>query len=444
MDTFKAVSGTENSGSFSPSPRPGKGYQALLVGLLSLNFGILFFDRNALSFLMPFVKPDLALTNTQVGLTASALSLTWALSAFIFGALSDRTGRRKVYLIAGTIAFSLCSFMSGLATTFLLLAGTRLLMGATEGMVMPVSQSLTVQAVEPRHRGVAMGVVQNFGSNLLGSFAAPVLLVAFATAFGWRNAFFLAGIPGLITAALMWWLIRENEIANTRPSFARRPSAGVIAEILASRNMLLCALIAVLLVSYLVICWAFLPLYLTQVRQFEPQTMGWLMGTLGVSATITSFVVPGLSDRLGRKPVMVIVPAIGIILPLGAMYFGGSAWVLAAIFFTGWALVGCFPMFMAVIPSESVDARHVATAMGFVVGTGEILGGVFLPAIAGWAADLSSLSAPLWIMIGLCSAAALVALGLRETAPAIVQSAPHGQMPPDPAPESFTLKATMK
>jgi MFS family permease len=112
------------SNSALPGTGTSPGYQALLVGLLSLNFGILFFDRNALNFLMPFVKPDLALTNTQVGLTASALSLTWALSAFIFGAMSDRSGRRKVYLIAGTIAFSLCSFMSGLATTFLLLVGT--------------------------------------------------------------------------------------------------------------------------------------------------------------------------------------------------------------------------------------------------------------------------------------------------------------------------------
>jgi predicted MFS family arabinose efflux permease len=166
-----------------------------------------------------------------------------------------------------------------------------------------------------------MGVTQNFGSNLLGSFAAPVLLVAFATAFGWRNAFFLAGVPGLITAGLLWWLIKEEKPALGRTGPDRISTRGAYAEILKSRNMLLCAIISVLLVSYLVICWAFLPLYLTQVRQFSPQTMGWLMGTLGISATITSFVVPGLSDWIGRKRVMIIVPLIGVILPLGAIYF---------------------------------------------------------------------------------------------------------------------------
>ncbi|MBA4356058.1 MAG: MFS transporter, partial [Novosphingobium sp.] len=60
--------------------RRGGGYQVWVTALLSLNFGILFFDRNALNFLMPFVQPDLQLSNTQVGMFSSALSLTWAIS----------------------------------------------------------------------------------------------------------------------------------------------------------------------------------------------------------------------------------------------------------------------------------------------------------------------------------------------------------------------------
>ena len=68
-------------------------YRMLLVGLLSLNFGIVFFDRNALNFLMPFVQPDLNLSNTEIGLLASALSFTWAISGYYLGAASDRSGK---------------------------------------------------------------------------------------------------------------------------------------------------------------------------------------------------------------------------------------------------------------------------------------------------------------------------------------------------------------
>jgi cyanate permease len=179
-------------------------------------------------------------------------------------------------------------------------------------------------------------------------------------------------------------------------------------------------MIATLLVAYLLICWGFMPLYLTKMRGFDPDTMSWLMATLGISAGIGSFVVPAISDYVGRKPVMIMVPLIGVILPLGAMFFEGSTWILAAIFFFGWALNGTFSLFMATIPSETVDPKHTATVLGLVMGTGEILGGVIGPLAAGKIADLTSLNAPMWIMLGLAIVAGLLALGLRETAPRAV------------------------
>ncbi|HSD53780.1 MAG TPA: MFS transporter [Burkholderiales bacterium] len=399
--------------------RYSSAYQVMLVALLSLNFGIVFFDRNALNFLMPFVQPELGLSNTQVGVLASALSLTWACAAFGIGLVSDRTGSRKGLLILATLAFSACSFLSGLAGSFLAMLGARLLMGAAEGGIMPISQAMIAAEVTPERRGLAMGVTQNFGSNLLGSFVAPVLLVAFATAYGWRNAFFLAGIPGIVAALLMWRVVREPE-APPAPPPGEAASAMTWREAFAERNVLICAVMGVLLVSYLVVCWAFMPLFLTRVRGYDAQTMGWLMGTLGISATVGAFLISGLSDRIGRRPLMIAMPLIGMILPLGAMYFHGSVWVLAAIFFVGWGLNGIFPLFMATVPSESVDRRHIATVLGVCMGTGEIVGGVLSPSIAGYAADLAGLAAPLWIMLGLAVAAGLLALGLRETAPRIL------------------------
>jgi ACS family hexuronate transporter-like MFS transporter len=394
----------------------GTGYQVMLVTLLSINFGIVFFDRNALNFLMPFVQPELGLSNTQVGVLSSALSLTWACAALAIGYVSDRTGSRKGLLVLATLAFSLCSFVSGIAATFLVMLAARLLMGAAEGGVMPISQTLIAAEVRPERRGLAQGVTQNFGSNLLGSFAAPVLLVAFATAFGWRKAFFLAGVPGLIAALLVWWFVKEPEVAKSAGSGRKL----TLREAFAERNVLLSAAIGVLLVSYLVVCWAFMPLYLTKVRHFDPKTMGWLMGTLGISATVGAFVVSGLSDRIGRRPLMILMPLISVILPLGAMYFQGSVWGLAAIFFFGWGLNGVFPLFMATVPSESVDREHTATVLGLCMGIPEVLGGVLSPSIAGYAADIAGLSAPLWIMLGLAIAGGLLGFGIRETAPRVL------------------------
>ena len=401
----------------SKTTTPDAGYQVLLVALLSLNFGIVFFDRNALNFLMPFTQPDLRLSNTQVGILAGALSLTWALAAFGIGYISDRTGHRKRWLILATLAFSACSFLSGIAASFAMLLGARLLMGVAEGGIMPISQSMVAAQIRPEHRGLAMGVTQNFGSNLLGSFVAPVLLVNVAAAYGWRHAFFLAGAPGLIAALLLWRCVREP--SEPLPSHAATGKLTMRAA-LRERNVWICAVMGVLLVSYLVVCWAFMPLYLTRVRGFDAATMGWLMGTLGISATIGAFAISALSDRIGRRPVMIVMPLLGVILPLGAMFFDGSVWVLAAIFFVGWGLNGVFPLFMATIPSESVDPLHTATVLGLCMGTGEVIGGVLAPFVAGVAADRAGLQAPLWMMLCLTLVGGVLAFGLRETAPGVL------------------------
>lgn len=392
------------------------GYQVWVTALLSLNFGILFFDRNALNFLMPFVQPDLQLSNTQVGMFSSALSLTWALSGLLVGRISDKLGSRKPVVVVATVAFCLCSFISGAASSFLMLLGARLLMGAAEGGVMPVSHSMIVSEVAPERRGLAMGVAQNLGSNLLGSGLAPLLLVPVAVAAGWRMGFYLAAVPGLLTAALIWFTLREPPVEihdDASPRVSLR-------EAFAHRNVILCALISILLVSYLVVCWAFMPLYLTKERGFAPETMGWLMATLGISAGLGSFVVPAISDAIGRRPVMIFFSFLGVVLPLGGLYYEGSTWVLAAIFFFGWGLNGLFPMFMATIPSESVDPRLTATLTGVVMGTGEVLGGVLSPFIAGSLADVYGLSAPLWLMFGCTILAGILTLGLIESAPRVV------------------------
>ena len=405
-------------------------YETRLIWVLTITFGFVFFDRNAASFLMPFIANDLHFNNTQVGLVASALSFTWAVAAFLGGAYSDRTGNRKSFLLISVVAFSLCSFVSGLAASFAALFLTRLLMGMAEGPILPIAQSLVAIESSAAKRGHNMGVMQNFGSNLLGSFAAPLVLVAVASAYNWRWAFFLSGVPGLIMALLIAKFVRQPAARSTTATitapagapFAHpgaplaHPSMGY-REMVGHRNMWLCMLMAIFMVAWMVLGWAFLPLFYTKVRQIGNGQMSVLMSVLGLSAAFFSFVVPALSDRLGRRPVIVGFNLIGLLVPLAALHFHGSLYMLGALIFIGWSASGTFPLFMGTVPSETIPARYVATSLGMVVGLGEVLGGVGAPAIAGRAADHYGLQAPIMIM-GVCAIVGTVlALFLRETAP---------------------------
>jgi ACS family hexuronate transporter-like MFS transporter len=404
-----------NEGHPNGVPAGSVAYQWRLTALLSLSFGFVLFDRNALGFLMPFVQPVLGFSNTRVGLLSAGLSFTWALAAFGVGVLVDRFGSRKKWLVLSTIVFALCSFGSGLAVSFGMLLATRLLMGAAEGGIMPLSQSLIAAQVDPRRRGVAMGIAQGFGSSLMGSFVAPVVLVGFATAYGWRHAFFLAGAPGLLMALLMVWLIHEEQPLASRTAVGSA-TRGSIRSLLTDGNVLRCA---VLSVAYLVTTWAFMPLFLVNVRHYDPSTMSWLMGVLGIAATLYSFVIPGLSDRIGRRPVMMLIPFLALILPIGALFYAGPAWVLAVIFFVGWTFTGIMPLFMSIVPAESVGAMQIGSALGLCMGGSEILGGVLAPTVSGYAADHLGLQAPLYGLMIFAVIGGIAAMGLRETAPAI-------------------------
>jgi MFS transporter, ACS family, hexuronate transporter len=417
-----------------------RGYQILLVFLLSLNFGIVFFDRQALNVLMPFVQPDLQLSNTQIGLLAAGLSFSWAIAAFFVGRLSDTLGKRKILLIIATIGFSLCSFLSGLATSFLFLFAARLLMGAAEGGVMPISHAMVASEVNPERRGLAQGVAQNLGSNLLGSFAAPVVLVAFATMFSWREAFYLAALPGLISAALIWFMLREPKAPPREPKpnlGAGRAVSDYFAEVVRAmkvRNMWISVVVGIMMVAHFVITWAFMPIFLVQVRGMDAYSMSWLVGSLGIAAAIYSFLVSGASDRIGRKPVMVVLPFLSLIGPLGVLLldpadftgtglFGLSnyAMVLIPIFFIGWMVNGTFPIFMATIPSETFKPIHHATVLGLAMGFCEVLGGVFGPPIAGMLNDAFGMETFLYILMILAVICGFVSMGLRETAPAVLR-----------------------
>src|SRR5271170_633041 len=269
---------------------PRMKYETRLIWVLTITFGFVFLDRNAANFLMPFIAEDLHFNNSQVGLVASALSFTWAVAAFAGGVYSDRTGNRKNFLLITVVAFSLCSFASGLAASFATLVSARLLMGLAEGPILPIAQSLVAIESTAAKRGNNMGVMQNFGSNLLGSFAAPLVLVAIASTLNWRWAFYLAGVPGLIMALLIAKYVRQPAA-----TLAPRPEPAMgYREMLQHRNMWLCMLIAIFMVAWMVLGWAFLPLFYNKVRMISNGQMSVLMSVLGLSAAFFSFVVPAL------------------------------------------------------------------------------------------------------------------------------------------------------
>jgi predicted MFS family arabinose efflux permease len=399
------------------------GYELTVVLLLGLAFGFAYFDRMAMTFLAPYVVKDLGLTNTQVGALGSGLSLTWALGAFLIGVWSDAVGRRKPFLLAFMVIFSFCSVLSGLAAGFGTLLASRVVMGAVEGPFLPICLAIIAAASVESRRGLNVGIVQNFFGSLIGTAIAPIVLVWIADHYGWRSAFYLSAIPGLILALLVWRFIREPampvvSVAEARPAFDLK--------MLANRNIAVCSLLSCLMVGSLVIGSIFLPLFFTGPRGWEPRTMSFVMAVLGLTPGLGGVLISWISDRVGRRPPMIVGCFLAALCPFAALYFGGSIPALAAIMFVSWLGIGVFPLFMGLVPAETVGHARAATAMGLVVGIGELSGGFLGPLVGGKLADLYGLQAPLLIQGALALIAGVVAFALVETNPQVIARRAEG------------------
>lgn len=404
-------------------------YENLVMLLMGLAFGFVFFDRLALSFLAPFLVPELGLNNTQLGMLAAALALTWAVSGYVCGILSDRYGNRKTVLVLAIVVFSACSIVSGLASSFLMLLGARLLMGLAEGPVLPIAQSIMAAESSDHRRGFNMGVLQNFFSSILSYFAAPLILVAIANSYGWREAFYIAGIPGFIIAALIAFYIHEPKKAVA--AVGHGVDRMSLTRMLGYRNIWLCAVISCLMVSWLIIQLTFLPLYLVQIRGMTPGEMSIVMSVLGLAAAFASFTIPALSDRFGRRPVLSLFAFVGLATPIAAVAFDGGLVLTVILIGIGFLAIGCFSIFMATVPSETIPPSHVASALGFIMGIGEVVGGVLGPLLAGIGADRLGPATPMWIAAVTVFAAGVLGLFLDETAPRVVgRSAPAARPRP--------------
>ncbi|MDF3089184.1 MFS transporter [Burkholderia semiarida] len=408
-------------------PRLTWTYENKLLLILFMTFGFVFFDRLALSFLFPFMSAELHLTNTQLGMVSSALALTWALSGAATGAWSDARGTRKPLLIAAVLGFSACSALSGLVGGFASLIAFRALMGIAEGPVLPLAQSLMIESSTPSRRGLNMGLLQGSAAGLLGAMIGPPAVIGIATAYGWRDAFYVSCIPGVLIAYCIWNWVREvppggAQHAQTEGATAHAAGRTTVSpwSLLKNRNILLCMLISCFFLTWFVVIISFAPVFLVGDRHLSPSGMGIVMTCLGAAWVFWGFAVPAISDRIGRKPTMIAFALIAALCPI-AMIHVPSVWALGTLVFATYTGLGCFTLFIATIPAETVPPRAISSALGLIMGAGELIGGFVAPTVAGFAADKYGLQFAMWTSAAGAILACVLSFGLVETAPAVLR-----------------------
>jgi MFS family permease len=419
------VSTAVGSHRYSPPPRGGR-YENVLVAVLFGTFGFVFFDRLALNYLSPFFKDELGLDNSHIGLLGGVPALTWAASGLLIGYLSDRTDRRKPYLLAAIVVFTVFSAMSGMVGGIASLVLLRALMGGAEGGVLPLAQPMVMYSSRSNRRGLNMGLVQGSSAGLLGGVLGPIVTVWLAESFGWRTAFYATVIPGAILALLVLTLVRDLRLRD--PATLAQDAGDAVSPItsgdptmtfgqaLRTRNVAICVTAAVFYLTWFTTTQTFTPLYLSELKGFDGGQLSFVLSGVGVAWVIWGALVPGISDRIGRRPAMIGFSALAVLAPLAIVYINSPVVLFAALVVTYTGL-GCFTLMMATIPAETVPRHLVATILGAIMGAGEVIGGFIAPWLAGLLSDAFGLRMSMFIPAAAAAIVVALSFCLIETAP---------------------------
>lgn len=300
---------------FPPPTRPSRTRYVVLAYLGVLVF-ILYVDRICISKAAPAIMRDLELTEPQMGLVFSAFTLAYCLFEVTAGWWGDRHGSRGV-LTRIVVWWSLFTALTAAAFGFWSLLAVRFLFGAGEAGALPNAARVVTRWFPAERRGAAQGFVNS--TMLVGAASAPVVAAYLIDGFGWRGAFVLFALPGLVWAAAFYGWFRDNPAEHPSVNDAERrliagdvpAPAGVEHPPIPWRLVLTSA--NVWLLGGVVACTAFntylyftwYPTYLEQARGVEPLTAGWLAGLAlaggAVGSMLGGFAIDFLIRRTGSR-----------------------------------------------------------------------------------------------------------------------------------------------
>ena len=370
-------------------------YTRYVLGVLVVVYVFNFIDRQILAILAPAIKDELLLSDTQIGaLSGVAFGIFYATLGIPIARLADRYSRVSIISICLSI-WSLMTAFSGLATNFVQLLIARIGVGIGEAGGSPPSHSLLADYFAPGKRATALGIyalgvpIGILFGNLAGGWIGEI--------FGWRQAFFLVGLPGIVLAIILKLTVKEppRGYSEEKPADTTTvPFRTVVKTMWGFKSFKYIALGAgtQAFVGYGAIAW--MPSFLVRAHDLSigevGTALGLIIGFFGGIGTLLSGVI---GDKLGEKSVKyyMLVPAYGFLIavPAGAAVFlVDDLYLVLAIYTIPAFLVNLYtgPTFAMTQSLAPLAMRAAASALLlFII---NIIGLVFGPTTVGIISDL--------------------------------------------------------
>jgi predicted MFS family arabinose efflux permease len=203
-----------------------------VLGVLVVVYTFNFIDRQILAILLPSIKAEFGVDDWVLGLLAGpAFAVFYATLGVPIALIADRWNRRNLIAVALAI-WSGMTALCGAAASVAQLAIARIGVGIGEAGCSPPAHSIISDYYPPEKRSAAMGIYT--GGISIGIMIAYLAGGWVAHNIGWREAFFIVGVPGLLLALIVRFTIREPErgMSEGRVDGAERPGMLYVAEYL--------------------------------------------------------------------------------------------------------------------------------------------------------------------------------------------------------------------
>jgi MFS family permease len=372
--------------------------------LTVINF-LNYLDRIIFVAVGPELKHAFGLDDGQVGMTASAFLLIYTLAALPMGLLADRGSRTKIIAI-GVALWSVATWYTAIAHTFIELFAGRAVLGIGEASYLPAGAALLGAYFPARERA---RVLSRWGaSTLVGTAVGFVAGGVIAQHFGWRLAFLLCGPPGLILAWLIWRapdrkaydaadLGNQDHLLLPQPAIAPKSAwwasvVGLVTQAratLRSRTVRISILLQALGLLVTTPALVFVPIYLREHFKLSIEATALVAGGILIPAGVLGTLVGGVvADRLARRFPGGRMMVVGIGFAGAAPFFllaflSQSLPALLALAFIAVAFLNMYNGPLNAAIQDVVPAALRASAVAVIMTLAHLLGDVGSPTFVG-------------------------------------------------------------
>ena len=339
-----------------------------ILGFLCLAGMLNYADRAAFSSVLPPLREDLKLSDTELGLLSSLFLWSYAVACPVAGIMADRYSRSRL-VIWSLVAWSVITFLTGATSGLIMLIVLRAGLGVSQSLYLPAGLALIGDHHGPATRGRAFSVhsvALNLGIVVGGTGAGYL-----AEHFGWRTGFWVLGAAGVVLAVLAHRGFSSGAV--TGPAAAPRPAVMEVMSYLVrvpTFHLLLAKIMLSGFTIWIFISW--LPLYVREVLHLSLGAAGFA-GTFILQVSFVVGLAAGgwISDRLSardpRRRLLMLATCYLAASPFLLMFLGDPGFATVAVGISLFSLLrGMADSCEKPALCEVMPARYRASAIGFM------------------------------------------------------------------------------